>query len=104
MQSLKIRFRIYDLLFYLLLVVSFYYTRNKLCALMMVAFFGYTVAQMIIKKEKIPLPFFYIGFVLFILYGAANVLRDNAIYPSVARTMVISLTLNFLMIFSSNNV
>ena len=100
MQSFKVRFRIYDLLFYLLLVVSFYYTRNMLCRLMMVAFFGYTVAQTIIQKEKIPFPFYYIGFVLFILYGAANVLRDNAIYPNVARTMVISLSLNFLMIFS----
>ena len=100
MQSFKVRFRIYDLLFYLLLVVSFYYTRNMLCRLMMVAFFGYTVAQMIIRKDKIPLPFFYVGFGLFIVYGLANVLLGNAIYPNVARTMVISLTLNFMMIFS----
>lgn len=100
MQSLKVRFRIYDLLFYLLLVVSFYYTRNMLCRVMMVAFFGYTVAQMIIRKDKIPFPFYCIGFALFILYGAVSILRGNAIYPSVARTMVISLTLNFLMIFS----
>ena len=79
MQGFKVRFRIYDLLFYLLLVVSFYYTRNMLCRLMMVAFFCYTVAQMIIKKDKIPFPFYYIGFALFILYGFANILRDNAL-------------------------
>ena len=100
MQSFKVRFRIYDLLFYLLLVLSFYYTRNMLCRLMMVAFFGYTVAQMIIKKSKVHFPFYYVGFLLFVLYGAANVLLGNALYPSVARTMVISLVLNFLMIFS----
>lgn len=100
MQSFKVRFRIYDLLFYLLLVVSFYYTRNMLCRIMMVVFFGYTVAQMIIRKAKIPYTFYYIGFALFILYGALHIMRGNAIYPSVARTMVISLTLNFAMIFS----
>ena len=83
MQSFKVRFRIYDLLFYLLLVFSFYYTRNMLCRLMMVAFFGYTVAQMIIRKERIPFTFYYIGFGLFILYGFANVLLGNAIYPTV---------------------
>lgn len=100
MQSLKVRFRLYDLLFYLLLVFSFYYTRNMMCRLMMVAFFGYTVAQMIIRKEKILFPFYYIGFGLFILYGLINIVLGNALYSSVARTMVISLTLNFLMIFS----
>lgn len=100
MQSFKVRFRIYDLLFYLLLVLSFYYTRNVLCRIMMVVFFGYTVAQMIIRKEKVPFPFYYISFVLFILYGAISILRGNAIYPDVARTMVISLALNFMMIFS----
>lgn len=100
MQSFKVRFRIYDLLFYLLLVVSFYYTRNMLCRLMMVAFFGYTVAQMIIKKVRVSFSFYYLGFLVFILYGAANILLGNAIYPSVARTMVVSLSLNFLMMFS----
>ena len=100
MQSFKVRFRIYDLLFYFLLVFSFYYTRNMLCRLMMVVFFGYTVLQMIIRKDKILFPFYYIGFALFILYGLANVLLGNAIYPGVARTMVISLALNLLMIFS----
>lgn len=100
MQSFKVRFRIYDLLFYMLLVFSFYYTRNMVCRLMMVAFFGYTVAQMIIRKDQVPLPFYYVGFGLFILYGAANILLGNAIYPSVARSMVISLALNFMMIFS----
>ena len=100
MQSFKVRFRIYDLLFYLLLVFSFYYTRNLLCRLMMVAFFGYTVAQMIIRKDKIVFSFHYVGYVLFILYGAANILLDNVLYPSVARSMVTSIALNFMMIFS----
>ena len=100
MQSLKIRFHIYDLLFYLLLVFSFYYTRNMLCRLMMVVFFGYTVMQMIVSKSKVPLPFYYIGFIAFILYGAANVVLGNVINAGVARTMVVSLTLNFMMIFA----
>lgn len=100
MQSFKVRFRIYDLLFYLLLVFSFYYTRNMLCRLMMVVFFGYTVLQMIARKERIPFSFYYIGFGLFILYGFVNILLGHTIYPSVARKMVISLALNFLMIFS----
>ena len=100
MRGLKVRFYLYDLLFYLLLVLSFYYTRNMLCRLMMVAFFVYTVVQMIIRKSRVSLSFFYVGFVAFVLYGAVNILLGNALYPSVARTMVISLTLNFMMIFS----
>lgn len=100
MQSFKVRFRIYDLLFYLLLVFSFYYTRNMLCRLMMVVFFGYTLLQMAVKKSRVPIPFFYIGFVLFILYGAANIAIGNALYANVAKTMVVSLSLNFMMIFA----
>ena len=98
MYSFKIRFRIYDLLFYLLLVFSFYYTRNMLCRLMMVVFFGYTVLQMITRKSKVPIPFFYISFLAFILYGAANIMRGNVINAGVARTMVVSLALNLMMI------
>jgi len=100
MQGYKIRFRIHDLLFYLLLVFSFYYTRNMLCRLMMVVFFGYTVLQVIVKKRKVPLPFFYGGFLAFILYGAANMLLGNVMDAGVVRTMVVSLTLNFLMILA----
>jgi len=100
MHSFKIRFRLHDLLFFLLLVFSFYYTRNMLCRLMMVVFFGYTVLQMIVKKSKMPLPFYYLGFLLFILYGAANILFGNVINSQIARTMVISLLLNLLMIIS----
>lgn len=98
MQSFKIRFRLHDLLFYLLLVVSFYYTRNMLCRLMMVVFFGYTVLQTMVKKSKVPVPFFYVGFLAFILYGAGNIVLDNVINAGIAQTMVISLVLNFLMI------
>lgn len=100
MHSFKIRFRIYDLLFYLLLVFSFYYTRNMLCRLMMVVFFGYTVLQMITGKSKVPVPFFYVSFLAFVLYGAWNIMRGDVINAQVARTMVVSLGLNFIMIFS----
>lgn len=100
MHSFKVRFRLYDLLFYLLLVFSFYYTRNMLCRLMMVTFFGYTLWRMFVEKRKIPLPFFYISFFAFVFYGAANIFLGNAIYPSVARSMVVSLGLSFLMVFS----
>lgn len=100
MYSFKIRFRIYDLLFYLLLVFSFYYTRNMLCRLMMVVFFGYTVMQMVVNKSKVPLPFFYLSFLAFILYGVVNIVQENVINVDVARTMVVSLTLNFMMIFA----
>ena len=100
MQSFKIRFRIYDLLFYLLLVLSFYFTRNMLCRLMMVAFFGYTVVLQILQRRKATYSFFFFGFAVFVLYGFGNVLLNNVISTSVARTMVISLTLNLLMIYA----
>ena len=98
MHSFKIRFRIHDLLFFLLLVVSFYYTRNMLCRLMMGAFFGYTFLRTVANKDKIPMPFFYFGFMVFILYGAFNIMIGNVIDADTARTMVVSLTLNLMMI------
>lgn len=100
MHSFKIRFRLYDLLFYLLLVFSFYYTRNMMCRLMMVVFFCYTILQQIVRKSKTRISFFYVGFLIFILYGATNIVLDNVINVSVARTMVVSLFLNFLMIYA----
>ena len=100
MQGMKLRFRIHDLLFYILLVLTFYHTRNMATRLMMVAFFGYTVMQMIVNKSKLPLPFYYIGFAVFILYGAANIALGNVINTDVARTMVVSLALNLLMIIA----
>ena len=100
MQSFKVRFRLYDLLFYLLLVFSFYYTRNIVCRLMMVAFFGYTILRMIVEKREVPIPFFYVSFFSFVLYGGASILWGNVIDAQIARTMVTSLALNFLMIFS----
>ena len=100
MQSFKVRFRIYDLLFYILLVLTFYHTRNMACRLMMVVFFGYTVMKIITQKSSVPIPFYYVGFGIFILYGAANIVLGNVINVAVARTMVVSLTLNLLMIFA----
>ena len=98
--SLKIRFRIYDVLFYLLLVLSFYFTRNALCRIMMVVFFGYTLFQQYIHKSKTPVLFFTVGFLVFILYGGLNVLIGNVVNTQVARTMVVSLFLNFLMLYA----
>lgn len=99
-MTFKFRFRTYDLLFYLLLVFSFYFTRNALCRVMMVAFFGYTILQQFADKRKTPVPFFAVGFLVFILYGAANILIGNVIDAGVARTMVVSLVLNFLMLYA----
>jgi len=49
MHDLKIRFQIHDVLFCILLVLSFLFTRNIACSMMMVAFFGYTVMRQITK-------------------------------------------------------
>lgn len=100
MRNFKIRVQLHDLLFFLLLFFSFYFTRNMLCRLMMVLFFGYTMVRQIINNRKILFSFFYIGFSLFILYGVGNIFLNNVINAQVARTMVISLTLNLLMIYS----
>lgn len=99
-MSFKIRFRIYDLLFYLLLVLSFYFTRNALCRIMMVVFFGYTIFQQYIHKRKTPVPFFTVGFLVFVLYGGINILIGNVINTQLARTMVVSLFLSFLMLYA----
>ena len=66
---------------------------------MMLAFFGYTVARQLINK-KVIFSFFYFGFALFILYGASNIFLENVINEQIARTMVVSLTLNLMMIYS----
>lgn len=100
MRELKVRVQIHDVLFFFLLVLSFFFTRNTLCSLMMVLFFGYTVFRQIRQKRKIVVPFFCVGFLAFILYGALNIFLNNVISVSVARTMVISLTLNLMMIYA----
>lgn len=100
MRNYKIRFQIHDLLFFLLLFVSFYFTRNIVCSLLMVLFFGYTIARQITRRKKSVFPFYILGMSVFILWGAANIVFDNVLNVKVARTMVISLTLNIMMIFA----
>lgn len=100
MHNYKKRFHTHDLLFFVLLTVSFYFTRNTMCRLLMVAFFAYTVVRQLINNKKTPGSFFLVGFFLFIAYGALNILLDNVLSVKVARTMVISLTLNLLMIYA----
>lgn len=100
LRHLKVRIRLHDLLFFFLLVFSFYFTRNMLCRLMMAAFFGYTLVRHIATNRKTHFSFYYIGFLVFILYGAGNILFNNVINAQVARTMVVSLLLNLMMIYS----
>lgn len=100
MRNMKIRVQTHDLLFFLLLVFSFYFTRNMLCRLMMVLFFGYTIVKQLTNNQKSPITFFYAGFFSFILYGGINILMDNVIDAGVARTMVVSLFLNLMMIYA----
>ena len=100
MPNFKIRFRVYDLLFYFLLVFSFYFTRNMLCRLMMVLFFGYTVWRLIATKSKPCFSFYYVGFFIFIIYGFINVAAGNVINTDIATTMGGSLFLSLLMIFA----
>ncbi|MBQ7329959.1 MAG: O-antigen ligase family protein [Oscillospiraceae bacterium] len=99
-MSFKIRVHLYDLLFFLLIVLSFYFTRNVLCSIMMVVFFGYTIFQQCVRNKKTPVSFFIVGFLVFILYGAVNILIGNVVNPQVSRTMVVSLFWNFLMLYS----
>ena len=99
-RQLKVKIQIYDLLFYLLLVFSFYFTRNIVCSLLMMLFFGYTILLQIKNRSRGVMPFFCIGMLIFILYGAGNIVMKNVLYPSVARTMVISLTLNLMMTYA----
>ena len=95
----KLNLNFYDALFMLLLITTFYFTRNIICRLMMLVFFGYTCLKFILKNNKIKFtPFFFFSF-LFILYGALNIVAGNVIDNDVAKTMVISLTLNLLMTF-----
>lgn len=100
MQRNKIRIQLHDLLFFLLVTLSFYFTRNVVCRLIMVVFFGYTVARQLRTKHKLLYSFFYTGFFVFILYGAVNIIIGNVINTQVSRTLVVSLCLNFLMIYA----
>ena len=99
-MELKFRVRIYDVLFYMLLVLSFYFTRNTLCRVMMIVYFGYTILQQLVSRSKTPVPFYTVGFLVFILYGAVNVMLGNVLDTQLARTMVVSLLLNFLMLYA----
>lgn len=96
----RVRFQLHDLLFYVLLVLSFYFTRNTVCSLMMLLFFGYTVFRQIRMRQRMVMPFFCIGILAFILYGAGNILMGNVLYKNIARTMAISLTLNLMMTYA----
>ena len=100
MMDTKKGFQLHDALFFVLLVFCFYFTRNIVCSLMMVLFFGYTFLRLLVNRRKIVIPFFCVGFLIFILYGFVNILVDNVLYKSVAQTMAISLTLNLLMMFA----
>ena len=96
----KIRIQLYDVLFFFLLVLSFYFTRNMICRLMMVAFFGYTVLRQLLARRRAVLPFFCFGFLIFILYGAGSIFWGNVMDSATARTMVGSLVLNLMMIYA----
>lgn len=90
----------HDILYFLLLVVSFYFTRNIVCSMLMVLFFGYTMLQQMLKIQKPVVPYFCVGTLVFILYGALNIVIDNVISADVAKTMVVSITLNLMMTYA----
>ena len=93
-------FQLHDLLFFILIVFSFYFTRNILCSLMMILFFGYTFLRMIKENHKMIIPRQCIGLLIFILYGAGNIILSNVLYQNVAQKMIISISLNWLMILA----
>lgn len=99
MQKLS-RYPLGDVLFFLLLVVTIYFTRNALCSILMVVFFCYYCILPLREKKVLSIPWFCIGFSIFILYGALNIFLGNVIRTSTARSMVISLTLNLMMIYA----
>lgn len=95
----KLNLNFYDALFMLLLIVTFYFMRNIICQLMMIIFCGYTCLKFIVKDRKIKFtPYFFFS-ALFIFYGALNIVAGNVIDNGVAKTIVISLTLNLIMTF-----
>lgn len=95
----KLNLNFYDALFMLLLITTFYFTRNIICQLMMIVFCGYTFLKFILKNNKIKFTYFFFFSFLFILYGALNIIEGNVLDNGVAKTMVISLTLNLVMTF-----
>lgn len=95
----KIDINVYDVLFFLLMFSTFYFTRNLFCRLLMLAFAGIMIAITVTKKTRILGTPYFIGFAAFIAYGAANIVFYNIINNVVAKTMVFSLTLNLVMIF-----
>ncbi|MBR2343774.1 MAG: O-antigen ligase family protein [Clostridia bacterium] len=102
MKQISIRINkdsIHDTLFFFLLALSFYFTRNTICNVMMVLFFGYTVYRQVLKRQM-AWPFYITGMALFILWGAINIYRGAVISATVSRTMVISITLNLMMIYA----
>ena len=99
----KCRFKInyLDLLFFVLLSTTFYFTRNIVCRLVMVLFFVYFILKRISNHNfKIKLSFFFVSYAFFICYGAMMLILGEVINIEVVRTMIVSLTLNLLMMYS----
>lgn len=97
-QRMKINYL--DLLFFVLLSTTFYFTRNIVCRVVMLLFFSYfLVVRLSSRNAAIKPSFFFISYSAFIGYGAIMLIFGDVINAGVVRTMVISLVLNLLMIY-----
>lgn len=91
---------ILDVLFMVLWLLTQYFTRNILCQLLMVLFFGVVLVFLLQNPiPKLRTTYFWFN-ILFILWGYIQVQMSIAINNTVAMTMVQSLTLNLMMVFA----
>lgn len=88
-----------DALFLLLLAATFYFTRNTICNLLIVAFCGFTLLRMLYKNFAGRFSFYFFGSVTFILYGFINVISGNVLNEDIVITMLTSLAINLVLVF-----
>ncbi len=100
-KHLSIKVNFLDVLFFVLLATTFYFTRNIVCRLMMLLFFAYFAGSRLLSRNTAIKPsFFFVSYTAFIGYGAVMLFFGDVINTGVVRTMVVSLVLNLMMIYS----
>ena len=88
-----------DLCYLFLMIITTYFTRNLLCQIVMVIFCGAVLLKGCTTSFTKKDTYYFVGTTLFILYGYFGTVLGIAIRNKIANTMVISLTLNLIMVF-----
>ena len=100
LQTNRGEYGIIDWLFFVLWILTAYFTRNLMCQAMMMLFVAVVAYVMMMRPLKVKGTFYFWGNILFILYGYIMIKTGNAVNDGVAMKMVKSLSLNLVMSYA----